>query len=131
MGDIDKQFLYQLSFADLCKENKLQVLNAFVFPNDPNEGQTLKSQFVNKFANIIVPLFGWIHDKLPKEYQECLSKEILALQVDGMALFKAYAEGRPLDPIQSRLEPILAFALSPAPLFSLPGNSANGQCLGA
>ena len=114
VGDIDKQFLYQLSFAELCEENKLQVLNAFVFPNVPNEGQTSKEQtankFVNKFATINVPLFGWIHDKLPEEYRKCLSEEILALQVDGIALFKAYAEGRPLDPTQSRLKPILEVA---------------------
>lgn len=116
VGDIDKQFLYQLSFAELCeeKENMLQVLNAFVFPNDPNEGQTSKEQtinkFVNKFATINVPLFGWIHDKLPEKYRKCLSEEILALQVDGIALFKAYAEGRPLDPTQSRLKPILEVA---------------------
>ena len=114
VGDIDKQFLYQLSFAELCEEDKLQVLNAFVFPNVPNEGQTSKEQtankFVNKFATINVPLFGWIHDKLPEEYRKCLSEEILALQVDGMALFKAYAEGRPLDPTQSRLKPILEVA---------------------
>ena len=114
VGDIDKQFLYQLSFAELCEENKLQVLNAFVFPNVPNEGQTSKEQtankFVNKFATINVPLFGWIHDKLPEEYRKCLSEEILALQVDGIALFKAHAEGRPLDPTQSRLKPILEVA---------------------
>ena len=114
VGDIDKQFLYQLSFAELCEEDKLQVLNAFVFPNVPNEGQTSKEQtankFVNKFATINVPLFGWIHDKLPEEYRKCLSEEILALQVDGIALFKAHAEGRPLDPTQSRLKPILEVA---------------------
>ncbi len=99
VGDIDKQFLYQLSFAELCKENKLQVLNAFVFPNDPNEEQTSKEQtvnkFVNKFATISVPVFEWILFNL-KDNHKCLSKEILAVQVDGIALFKAYAEGRPL-----------------------------------
>ena len=95
VGDIDKQFLYQLSFSELCRDNNLQVLNAFVFPGD-SAGSTERDLKACKFATVTEELFSWILDnlckvKVPTNY---LSKEIVAFKVDGMALFKAYAEGR-------------------------------------
>lgn len=109
VGDIDKQFLYQLSFAELCKENKLQVLNAFVFPNDPNDEQKSDKLFVKKFAKVTVQLFGWILRNLPDKTRSMLSEEIIAFQVDGISLFRVYVEGRPLvspaDASGSRLKP--------------------------
>ena len=110
VGDIDKQFLYQLAFADLCKDNNLKVCNAFVFPNKGDE-QVAEGKPVGNFATIKVPLFGWILDNLSQGYKQYLSENILAVQVDGMALFRAYAEVRPLDPSKStRLDPILECA---------------------
>lgn len=93
VGDIDKQFLYQLSFSELCRDNNLQVLNAFVFPGD-SAGSTERDLKACKFATVTEELFSWILDNLCKVPTNYLSKEIVAFKVDGMALFKAYAEGR-------------------------------------
>ena len=93
VGDIDKQFLYQLSFAELCKENDLQVLNAFVFPG-VSTGTVQRELTAEKFATVTEELFSWIVEKIPAEFNKVLSNEIVAFKIDGMALFQAYAEGR-------------------------------------
>ena len=97
VGDIDKQFLYQLSFAELCQENNLKVLNAFVFPNSPDDMSEQHPEKVWQYATVTEDLFGWILEtlrKFPKNYLNYLSKEIVAFKVDGMTLFQWYAEGQ-------------------------------------
>ena len=96
VGDIDKQFLYQLSFAELCEKNDLRVLNAFVFPNNPDDGSEQHPKPVWQFATITVDLFSWILvqlGKLPENFKDCLSEKIVAFKVDGTTLFQWYAEG--------------------------------------
>ena len=82
VGDINKQVLYQVAYADITRTCGLNVHNAFIFPKWCENWNMVDEIDSNLFATVSVPSFGTIiNEKIP---------EFNTYELDGMALLKRY-----------------------------------------
>ena len=82
VGDINKQVLYQVAYADIIQTCGLNVHNAFIFPKWCENWNMVDEIDSNLFATVSVPSFGTIiNKKIPK---------FNTYEIDGMALLKRY-----------------------------------------
>lgn len=101
VGDINKQFLYQLAYKHLIERNNLKVFNAFVFPEDDHrqfdgeykqtQGNAQKDAIeVKYFATVNVPMF----DELFKDYGDNYQPNLRTYKIGGIKLLDMYAKGQ-------------------------------------
>jgi hypothetical protein len=86
VGDINKQVLYQVAYADITRTCGLNVHNAFIFPKWCENWNMVDEIDSNLFATVSVPSFGTIiNEKIP---------EFNTYEIDGLALLKRYVYSR-------------------------------------
>ena len=56
VGDIDKQYLYQLAYSKFIEDHELLVVNAFLCPGDISEPQVL--------GTVVMPIFDLLKERL-------------------------------------------------------------------
>ncbi|MBR4611825.1 MAG: LlaJI family restriction endonuclease [Kiritimatiellae bacterium] len=101
VGDVNKQFLYQLAYKGLVVENNLLVRNAFLFPkddlssNNTQENSSASNETIEEFATINVSMFKELFKRENEEVSnELFPTELKAYKIGGLFLLQEYALGR-------------------------------------
>lgn len=80
VGDIDKQYLYQLAFLKFIEAHGLDVVNAFLCPGDLSAPQVL--------GKAVMPIFNGLHELL------C---PIITIKLPANEMMNCYIENRHLE----------------------------------
>jgi hypothetical protein len=80
VGDIDKQYLYQLAFLKFTEVHNLEVVNAFLCPSDLPKPQVL--------GKVVMPIFNGLHERL------C---PIITIKLPADEMMNCYLENRYLN----------------------------------